>query len=214
MDPAERDWPTILRRTVGSAAIVMALAVVGVWGGNVAITQFAVDAGGASPALDALMTLGWIEIVAGAAVVLGLAAGHWFHRPLWAPGVLAVILGMALHWGWWVLDRQVDLFGTSGFNDPDLELFRRAAVRMWVMFGADTLAVLLLLFGAFLLFRTKSGSGQADAPSDRGSEAADDDDDDVGRLELERNGAGHQGKYARVEGDARTPSAERVQHSQ
>lgn len=212
MDPAERDWLPILRRTVGSAAIVMALAVVGVWAGNVAITRFAVEAAGASLALDTLMTLGWIEIVAGAAVVLGLAAGLWLHRPLWAPGVLAVVLGMALHWGWWVLDRKVDLFGTSGFNDPDPELLRRAAVRMWVMFGADSLAILLLLFGAALLFRTKSG--QADAPSDRGSEGADDDNDDVGRFQLQREGASNQGKYARVEGDARTATAERVQHGQ
>jgi hypothetical protein len=196
MDLAQRDGLPTLRRTVGTAAIVMALAVVAVWAGNVALTGDAVQAVGTDRVIDVLMTLGWIEIVASAAVVLGLAAGLWFHRPLWAPGVLAVVLGMALHWGWWVLDRKVDLFGTSGFNDPDPELLHRAAERMWVMFGADALAVLLLLFGAVLLFRTNRRSGQADAASDRGGQRADDDHDDVGRLEFQRDAAGHQGQYA------------------
>ncbi|MGV8908996.1 MAG: hypothetical protein ACOH1Y_08425 [Propionicimonas sp.] len=214
MDLAARDWLPILRRTVGTAAIVMALAVVGVWAGNVTLTHIVVDTVGTHQVIDTLMTLGWIEIVAGAVVVLGLAAGLWFHRPLWAPGVLAVVLGMALHWGWWVLDRKVDLFGTSGFNDPDPELLQRAAVRMWVMFGADAIAVLMLLSGAVLLFRTKHRSGQPDSPSDRSGQAADDDHDDVGRFQLQRDAGGDQGEYAGVEGNARTATAERVQHSQ
>ena len=214
MDPAELDWLPILRRTVGTAAIVMALAVAGVWAGNVVLTRIVVETVGADRVIDTLTTLGWIEIIAGAAVVLGLAAGLWFHRPLWAPGVLAVVLGMALHWGWWVLDRKVDLFGTSGFNDPDPELLQRAAVRMWVMFGADAVAVLLLLFGAVLLFRTSHRSRQADAPSDRSGEPAEDDHDDVGRLELQRDGADDEGQYAGVQGNAGTPAAERVQYGQ
>jgi hypothetical protein len=214
MDPAERDWMPILRRTVGTAAIVMALAVVGVWAGNVAVAGDVVQTVGNDLVINTLMTLGWIEIVTGAVVVLGLAAGLWFHRPLWAPGVLAVVLGMALHWGWWVLDREVDLFGTSGFNDPDAELLHRAAVRMWVMFGADALAVVLLVIGAVLLFRTSRRSGQADAPSDRSGERADDNHDDVGRLELQRDAGSDEGQDAGVEGDARPASAESVQHSQ
>jgi len=113
---ADIDWLPILRRTVGAAAIVMALAVVAVWAGNFAITKEVVESLGPDAIINLLTTLGWIEIVAGAVVVLGLAAGQWFHRPLWAPGVLFVVLGMALHWGWWLLDRRVDLFGTSGFT--------------------------------------------------------------------------------------------------
>lgn len=214
MDLAERDWLAILRRTVGTAAIVMALAVIAVWAGNVVVTRMVVEPDDIGRVIDTLTTLGWIEIVAGAAVVLGLAAGLWFHRPLWAPGVLAVVLGMALHWGWWVLDRKVDLFGTSGYNDPDPELLQRAAVRMWVMFGADAIAVLLLIFGAVLLFRAKRTSGQADSPSDRGGEGADENHDDVGRLELQRDAGGDQGEYAGVEGNTWTATAERVQYRQ
>lgn len=212
-------WPDIdllpiLRRTVGGAAIVMALAVVAVWAGNFALTKEVVEALGADAIITLLTTLGWIEIVAGTVVVLGLAAGQWFHRPLWAPGVLFVVLGMALHWGWWLLDRKVDLFGTSGFNDPDPELLRRAAVRMWVMFGIDALSVALLLLGAVLLLRRAGRSGQADAASDGSGERAGDDHDDVGGLELQGDSASGEGQEAGVQRDAGTPAAHGVQDRQ
>lgn len=212
MHLADVDWLPILRRTVGAAAILMALAVVGVWVGNFALIGQAAEATGAGAGLETLLVLGWVEIIAAAAVVLGLAVGLWFHRPLWAPGVLFVVLGMALHWGWWFLDRRVDMFGTSGFNDPDPELFRRAAVRMWVMLGFDSLAVLLLLLGAVLLFRRARRSGQAGAPSESGGESTDDDNDDVGSLELQGDGSGDEGQQAGVNGDALTPAAKRVEH--
>ena len=117
-------WPTSTGCRSSAAPsvqqlIVMALAVVGVWMGNFAPPRAgrqkprAQDAG-----LETLLVLGWVEIIAAAAVVLGLAVGLWFHRPLWAPGVLFVVLGMALHWGWWLLDRKVDMFGTVRLQRP------------------------------------------------------------------------------------------------
>lgn len=212
MHLADVDWLPILRRTVGAAAVAMALAVVGVWLGNFAFIGQSSDAARVDAVLGTLLILGWVEIVTAAAVVLGLAVGWWFHRPLWAPGVLFVVLGMALHWGWWFLDRKVDLFGTSGFNDPDPELLHRAAVRMWVMLGVDALAVLLLLLGAVLLFLRTGGSGQARAASEGGGESTDDDNDDVGSLELQGDGARQERQQAGVEGDALAPAAKRVQH--
>lgn len=212
MHSPDTDWLPLLRRTVGAAAIVTALGIVAVWAGNVAMTKEVLGALGVDGFLTLLTALGWIEIVAGAVVVLGLAAGQWFHRPLWAPGVLFVVLGMALHWGWWLLDRRVDLFGTSGFNDPDPELLRRAAVRMWVMLGIDVLSVALLLFGAVLLLRRARRSGQAEAPSDGSSEGSGDDHDDVGGLELQGDGARGEGEQAGVQRDAATPAAHGVQH--
>ena len=193
---ADVDKLPILRRTVGAAAVVLGLAVTAVWAGNFALSREVVDALGPDAIINLLTTLGWIEIVAGAVIVLGLAAGQWFHRPLWAPGVLSVALGMALHWGWWLLDRRVDLFGTFGFNDPDPELVRRAAVRMWVMLGIDSMAVLLLLVGAVLLFRRAGRSGQAEASADGSGERSGDDDDDVRGLELQREGARGEGQKA------------------
>jgi hypothetical protein len=210
----DTDWLPILRRTVGAAAIVTALGVVAVWAGNFAITKEAVEALGPDAIVNLLTALGWIEIVAGAVVVLGLAVGQWFHRPLWAPGVLFVVLGMALHWGWWLLDRRVDLFGTSGFNDPDPELPRRAAVRMWVMLGIDSFSVALLLVGAVLLLRRAGRSGQAHAAADGSSYGAGDDHDDVGGLELQGDGAGGEGEQAGVQRDAATPATHGVQHRQ
>jgi hypothetical protein len=212
MHLADIDWLPILRRSVAVAALAMALAVVGVWVGNFALIGQVAQNVSAGPVLDALLVLGWVEIVAAAAVVLGMAVGWWFHRPLWAPGVLFVVLGMALHWGWWFLDRKVDLFGTFGFNDPDPELVRRAAVRMWVMLGVDSLAVLLLLLGAVLLFWRSGRSGQAGSASEGGSDAADGDHHDVGRLELQGDGAGDDSEQPGVEGNALAPAAKRVQH--
>lgn len=213
---ADVDWLPILRRTVGAAAMMMALAVVAVWAGNFALTKEVVDALGVDTVINLLTALGWIEIVAAALVVLGLAAGQWFHRVLWAPGVLFVALGMALHWGWWLLDRKVDMFGTVGFHDhdPDPELLRRAAARMWVMFGIDAVAVVFLVLGAVLLFRRAASSRQADPASDRSGKRAGDDHDDVGGLELQGEGARGEGKQAGVEGDAGTPSAYGVQDRQ
>ncbi|HEY3546497.1 MAG TPA: hypothetical protein VGK17_10440 [Propionicimonas sp.] len=208
------DWLPILRRTVGAAAIVMALGVVAVWAGNFAITKEAVEALGPDIIVNLLTMLGWIEIVAGAVVVLGLAVGQWFHRPLWAPGVLFVVLGMALHWGWWLLDRRVDLFGTSGFTDPDPELVRRAALRVWVMLAIDSFSIALLLVGAVLLLRRAGRSGQAYAASDGSSEGSDDDNDDVGGLELQGDSSGGEGQQAGVQGDAATPATHGVQHRQ
>lgn len=153
MHLATVDRLTFLRRTVGVVALIMAVAVVAVWAANLSMAgpaQATVDTAGI---YYSLVTLGWVEIVAGATVLAGMGAGWWLHRPLWAPGVLAVVLGMTLHWGWWLLDRNVDFFGTTGFNDPDPELVRRATVRMWVMLGFDTVAVLLLLLGGILLLR-------------------------------------------------------------
>jgi hypothetical protein len=208
------DWLPILRRTVGAAAIAMALGVIAVWAGNFALTKEVVETLGPDAIINLLTTLGWIEIVTGAIVVLGLAAGQWFHRPLWAPGVLFVVLGMALHWGWWLLDRRVDLFGTSGFNDPDPELLRRAAVRMWVMLGIDSFSVALLLVGAVLLLRRAGRSGQAYAAADGSSEGSDDDHDDVGGLELQGDSAGGEGEQAGVQRDAATAAAHGVQDRQ
>lgn len=214
MHRADVDLLPPLRRTVGGSAIVMALAVVAVWAGNFLLTAEVVEALGPEAMINLLSTLGWIEIVAGAVVVLGVAAGQWVHRPLWAPGVLFVVLGMALHWGWWLLDRRVDMFGTSGFNDPDPELLRRATVRVWVMFGIDSLAVVLLLLGAVLLLRQVGGSGQADAASGSSGEGTDDDHNDVGGLELQGDGAGGEGQQSGVEDDGVTPTAHGVQDRQ
>ena len=214
MHRADVDLLPLLRRTVGGSAIVMALAVVAVWAGNFLLTAEVVEALGPEAIINLLSTLGWIEIVTGAVVVLGVAAGQWVHRPLWAPGVLFVVLGMALHWGWWLLDRKVDLFGTSGFNDPDPELLRRATVRVWVMFGIDSLAVVLLLLGAVLLLRRVGSSGQADAASGSSGESADDDHSDVGGLELQGYGAGGEGQQSGVEDDGVTPTAHGVQDRQ
>lgn len=211
---ADVDLLPLLRRTVGGAAILMALAVVAVWAGNFLLSKELVEALGPDAILTLLTTLGWIEIVAGAVVVLGLAAGQWFHRPLWAPGVLFVVLGMALYWGWWLLDRKVDLFGTSGYSANDPELFRRAALRVWVMLGIDSLAVVLLVLGAVLLLRRVSGSGQADAASDGSGEGADDDHNDVGGLEPQGDRAGGKGQQAGVQHDAVAPATHGVQDRQ
>lgn len=175
MHLATVDRLTVLRLAVGVAALIMAAAVVAVWAANFSIAGPAPATVDSAGIYYSLVTLGWVEIVAGAAVLAGMATGWWLHRPLWAPGVLAVVLGMTLHWGWWLLDRNVDFFGTTGFNDPDPELVRRATVRMWAMLGFDAAAVLLLLLGGILLLRRArpehSGPKAADEPELDGAAA-------------------------------------------
>ena len=214
MHLADLDWLPILRRIVGTAAVAMAFAVIGVWVGNFALRGQVAENLGAGGLLDLLFVLGWVEIVTGAVVLLGFGVGLWFHRLLWAPGVLPVVFGMSLYWGWWLLDRRVDLFGTSGFNDPDPELFRRAVVRMWVMLGVDTVAVALLLVGAVLLLRRNGKSGQADPPSDSRGHGADENNDDVGSVQPQGDGRRGEGQQSGVESHAGTPAAHGVQHGE
>lgn len=142
---------SVLARVVAVAAVALGLCIVAVWVTNLALTKAVTDEVGAEPIVMAMAVLGWVELGLAVVVVAGLATGAWLHRPLWARGVASVIVGMVLHWGWWLLDRRVDLFGTSS---PDLsppELVARVDARMWTTLGIDVAAVLALLLGGVLL---------------------------------------------------------------
>lgn len=142
---------SVLARVVAVAAVALGLCIVAVWVANLALTKAVTDEVGAEPIVMAMAVLGWVELGLAVVVVAGLATGAWLHRPLWARGVASVIVGMVLHWGWWLLDRRVDLFGTSGPDLSPAELVARVDARMWTTLGIDVAAVLALLLGGVLL---------------------------------------------------------------
>lgn len=163
---------SVLARVVAIAAIALGLCIVAVWVTNLALTKAVTDADPADPVVMAMAVLGWVELGLAVVVVAGLATGAWLHRPLWARGVASVIVGMALHWGWWLLDRRVDLFGTSSVDLSPADLVARVEARMWTTLGIDVAAVLALLLGGVLLLLHRRPDHDAVLPDDRPGELA------------------------------------------
>ncbi len=176
MDPSPRPgWWHRMRRAVAVASITFGLSLVGAWLASVSLSGQVTDEAGAAGVRSWLQFLGWLEIGLSVVVIGGLAAGAWLHRPLWARGVATVIVGMVLHWGWWVLDRRFDLFGTSGLTEGDPALVVRTEVRLWAMLAADALAVLALVVGGLVLLWHRDPAERRDdegpvGPADGGAE--------------------------------------------
>jgi hypothetical protein len=156
---------SVLARVVAVAAVALGLCIVAAWVANFALMKTGADVVSTDPVVMTMAVLGWVELGLAVVVLAGLATGAWLHRPLWARGVASVIIGMALYWGWWLLDRRVDLFGTSSLELSPSELISRVEVRMWTTLGTDVVAVLALLLGGVLLLRHRSRP-ESDAISD------------------------------------------------
>lgn len=158
----------ILARVVAIAAIALGLCIVLVWVTNLALLRAATDAVGTDGIVTAMIVLGWVELGLSIVLLGGLATGVWLHRPLWARGVASVTIGLVLHWGWWLLDRRVDLFGTVGADPASPDLAARIEARMWTTLAVDAVAVVALLLGGVLLLRHARGSNpgaSASAPT-------------------------------------------------
>jgi hypothetical protein len=140
-------WP-ILHLVVALSAIAHGLIIVLIWVANLALAG---DTAATESIVGAMLVLGWVEIGLGVLVIAGLAVGTWLHRPLWARGVALVIIGMVLHWGWWLIDRRIDVFGTSALVEGDPALVTRLEARLWTMLAIDAVSVLLLVLGGALL---------------------------------------------------------------
>jgi hypothetical protein len=150
-----------LSRIVATAALATALCLVVVWTTNLALTRAIAEEGDTGPIVSALNVLGWVELGLAVVVVGGLAVGAWLHRPVWARGVASVIVGTALHWGWWLLDRHVDPFRVN-LPDADDGLLGRVTARMWTTLGVDVLAIGALVLGGVLLLRRERPAVEAD----------------------------------------------------
>jgi hypothetical protein len=171
MDSTARfGWWPVLQFVVAAAAMALGVCVVLVWVANFALTAAVTDTISADAAVTAMQVLGWLELGLSGIVLIGLGVGAGLHRPLWARGVASVIIGMVLHWGWWLLDRRVDLFGMAGLAEGDPLLVARAGARLWTMLAIDVVAVVTLLLGGVLLVRHRSRPGRA---------GADDEEDDA-----------------------------------
>jgi hypothetical protein len=170
MDSTARfGWWPVLQFVVAIAAMALGVSVVLVWAANFALTEAVTSTIGEDAVVTSMQVLGWVELGLSVVVLAGLAVGAWLHRPLWARGVASVIVGMVLHWGWWVLDRRFDLFGMAALSEGDPLLVARAEARLWTMLTIDVVAVLALVLGGVLLVRHRS-RGQDDG--------ADDEEDD------------------------------------
>lgn len=153
-----------LRFVVAGSSLLLGLTLVAVWVANLALSRTVEDTTDGNTVVATMLVLGWVVIVLTVVVVLGLAVGAWLHRPLWARGIALVMIGMVLYWGWWLLDRRVDLFGMTSLAADDPVLYVRAEARLWTTFGIDVVAILALLAGGvLLLLHRETGLGTADA---------------------------------------------------
>ncbi|MCB0910884.1 MAG: hypothetical protein KDB60_04620 [Propionibacteriaceae bacterium] len=165
-----------LRIVVAISSLLLGASLVAVWVANLALTRTVDDTVDGEAVVNTMLVLGWVVIVLTGVVVLGLAVGAWLHRPLWARGVALVMAGMTLYWGWWLLDRRVDLFGMAALGADDAELYTRAEARLWTTLGIDVVAVLALLLGGVLLLRHREPELESEPEPDAdvpGPEVAD-----------------------------------------
>lgn len=141
-----------LRLVVAWSSLATALALVLVWIGNFALGATPQEVG-APLVLESLDVLGWFELGTSSVAILGLAVGVWFHKPLWARGVALVMIGLALHWGWWIIDRTVDVFSLGTLDPSDPQLLQRVSIRFWLTFALDLVALPCLIIGGIALLR-------------------------------------------------------------
>lgn len=154
------DWLAIVRRATGVAALVVAGASALNVASNFLIIEPVLLALGADGIHLALQTVWWLQVAASLVVLVGLIAGWRLDRPVWARGVTPVALGMVVLWGWWLLNRYVDLWGWSSLSpeqvehsadDPELLRLSYLSVFTWV--AVEIVAIVLLVVGAVRLLR-------------------------------------------------------------
>ena len=156
-------------RVAGIAAIVLGAAELLSWVVGFSMTEAAVAAIGGD-AFAGILHIDWIvKLVATAVVAAGLFVG-WRQAPLlWTPGIGQVALGLVVRWGWWAVDRYVNVWHLERFigvdpADPDLLNTLRASE--WVNMATSVVAVALLLSGGIrLVVRARSGRRSTE-PSD------------------------------------------------
>jgi hypothetical protein len=154
----------VVQRVTGVAALVGAAAIALSWVANFLIIQPIIDVIGVDGFSWIFAGVFWLKGLASLAVLAGLAAGWRLSRPLWASGLIPVALGLVLQWGWWLLDRQVDLWGMSRYGVDDAtgevrpELSQLAALSTTVSLAVSVVAIALLVFGGLRVLRSPISS--------------------------------------------------------
>lgn len=108
--------------------------------GNVWVPAFGVLSG-------AFLVLSCLLVIGALLVWLGLSGAS-------RRGPLLLLLGLALHWGWWKLSAVVDFFGLNGAMDVTPELTQRATASWVVSTAIDLVAIGLLVGGAIWVRRS------------------------------------------------------------
>ena len=135
---------SVVERTTGILAILVALSVAGSWALQFVLTE----------QLLWLLELAWLVRVVGTVGVLIGVLAYWFlARPTLLPGMIAVTVGLVVLWGWWWLSRTFDLFGAWAIDPADPASLERANLGVWVHLAIDLVAVLILIVGGVLLER-------------------------------------------------------------
>lgn len=142
--PPQAESPqSSLPRIAGLAALVMAWLIILGW----AVTLPGLRASGAVDASAGTMLLLPGRVAASLALVATFVA-YWVRVPDARRGLPQVVIGLFLHWGWWLFVTSVNLWGIHPWV---LVVPRLLGIEAWsplmVNLGMDALAALLVFLG-------------------------------------------------------------------
>lgn len=141
----------VVARVTGIAAIVVAVAEGLSWVGQFSIVEPVIAVIGAEGFFWIFRILWIARLVATAVAAAGLVVGWRCSHPLWARGVGMVAAGLLLGWGWWALERYVDLWGYRRIvvtgDEPSPELIRISQIELGVDVAISVVVIVLLLWG-------------------------------------------------------------------
>ncbi len=153
---------SVAARVTGIAAIVLGAAELLSWVASFSMVEPVVAVIG-SHGFFLFFEVLWIVMVAATAVAAaGLIVGWRWSRPLWAPGIGLIASGLVLRWGWWLLDRFVDIWNIARFTgaDPaDPELVWTGQAALLVDVGVSIVVIVLLLWGGRRLLAAARSAG-------------------------------------------------------
>lgn len=191
------------KRATGIAGLVAGGGMVVSLALNFSLTPAVVDTIGVEALTMMFNGAAWLTNIGSLAVLIGFGWGRWLSRPFWARGLVPLLLGLGVGWGWYLLNRYVDLWGVQAQLASGVEVPAVGWLPTVVIFAVSTAAAVLVVFGAVRVLGSPlptasaepgdtGRSGQAEAASEGSGDRSDDDDHDVGRAQLERDRAGDQ----------------------
>jgi hypothetical protein len=144
-DQSSLAWP---KRVTGIAGLTAGVGMLTSLVLNLILVPTVIDAVGVDALTVWFSVAAWLTIGGSAAALVGYGWGRWLSRPFWVRGLLPLLAGLGLGWGWYLLNRYVDLWGFSIRPDGASGAPGAAILSTVVILGVSAVAAVLVMFGA------------------------------------------------------------------